>query len=93
MKISWSGRALRDLRAVRDYIARDNPDAAATTAVKILDSVERPVEFPASVRPARLPNTRELIVAGTPFIIPYRITDEGVEILAVLHSSRNLSGG
>jgi plasmid stabilization system protein ParE len=39
-------------------------------------------------RPGRVHGTSELVVDGTPFIVAYRIRDETVEILAVLHSSR-----
>jgi toxin ParE1/3/4 len=39
-------------------------------------------------RPGRVPGTRELVVTGTPFIIPYRIKDSSVEILRIYHASR-----
>ncbi len=88
MKIAWTARVVRDLAAVREYIARDNPRAARKVAAAILESVERLVEFPASGRPGRLPHTRELVVPGTPFIIPYRVEAGTVEILAVIHGAR-----
>jgi plasmid stabilization system protein ParE len=36
----------------------------------------------------RIPDTRELVVVDTPFIVPYRVRDGDVEILAVFHSAR-----
>ena len=39
-------------------------------------------------RPGRVPHTRELVVSGTPFIIPYTVTERGIEIIAVLHGSQ-----
>ena len=92
MRIEWSERAGRDLRAVRRYIAQANPQAARAVALTILEAVERLAEFPASGRPGRLPNTRELVVPGTPFIIPYRVSAEVVEILAVIHGARRWPG-
>ena len=89
MRIEWSERAARDLRAVRRYIARDDPRAAKAVALKILEGVERLVEFPASGRPGRLSNTRELVVSGTPFVVPYRVSADVVVILAVIHGARN----
>ncbi len=88
MRIAWTLRALRDLRAARGYIAEDNPRAAETMALRILESTERLVEFPASGRQGRIPNTRELVVTETPFVVPYRVTGEVIEILAVLHGAR-----
>jgi toxin ParE1/3/4 len=39
-------------------------------------------------RPGRVPGTRELVVSDTPFILPYRVRDSAVEILAVFHGAR-----
>lgn len=39
-------------------------------------------------RAGRIRGTRELIVIGTPFVIPYRIKENRIEILAVIHGSR-----
>ncbi len=88
MSVVWTRRAIGDLRALRAYIARDNPTAAADVAQRILDVTERLTEFPASGRPGRKPNTRELVVGGTPYLIPYRVTGRTVEILAVIHGAR-----
>ena len=85
MKITWSRRAIGHLTALRDYIAQDKPDAAAEVAAKILDAVERLETFPNLGRPGRLAGTRELIVAGTPYIIPYRIRGNRIELIAVFH--------
>jgi hypothetical protein len=40
-------------------------------------------------RPGREPETRELIVAGTAYIIPYRIHRERLAFLAVLHAAQD----
>jgi len=39
-------------------------------------------------RPGRVDGTREFVVAGTPYIIPYRVRGETVELLAVMHGAR-----
>ncbi|MCG8353969.1 MAG: type II toxin-antitoxin system RelE/ParE family toxin [Kiloniellales bacterium] len=88
MKVIWSSDAVRDLEAIRDYIAESNPVAAKETARHIVDALETLVEFPGMGRPGRLPHTRELVVSGTPFIVPYRVTEKGVEIAAIIHGAR-----
>ncbi|MGH7948516.1 MAG: type II toxin-antitoxin system RelE/ParE family toxin [Candidatus Binataceae bacterium] len=75
------------LDAQGDYIANDDPAAATRIVNLVLDGVERLAAFPVSGRPGRVPGTRELVVPGTPFIVPYRVVGQSVEILAVLHTS------
>ena len=85
MIVVWSPRAIRHLSALRAYIARDNPDAAAGVALTLLAAVERLAELPNLGRPGRLAGTRELVVPGTPYVIPYRVGLERLEIIAVFH--------
>jgi len=70
------------------YIAEDNPDAATDVAGKIWETTRMLSDHPAMGRPGRVPGTRELIVAGTAYIIPYRVAADEVQILRVLHGAR-----
>jgi plasmid stabilization system protein ParE len=88
MRIRWLRKALQNLTSEADYIARDDPAAAARTAVRIFEAVEQLVMFPALGRPGRVVGTRELVVTGTPYIIPYRVRGDQVEILRVFHAAR-----
>ena len=88
MKVVWFKRAIWDLRSVQAYIAQDNPQAAQETVNQIKDKVSLLSEQPGIGRLGRVPNTRELIIDHTPFILPYRVRDNRVEILRVLHTSR-----
>lgn len=88
MILVWSPTARAHLGYVEAFIAEDNSPAAAKTAERILDAVERLLDFPASGRPGKLPHTRELVVPGTPFFLPYRVKGEVVEILGVIHGAR-----
>ena len=85
MSVVWSPRAIRHLSALRAYIARDNPEAAAGVALTLLAAVERLAELPTLGRPGRLAGTRELVVSGTPYVISYRVGPERLEIIAVFH--------
>jgi len=81
--IVWSPRAIRHLTDLRAYIARDSPDAAARIAERLLTAVERLAALPNLGRPGRLSGTRELVVPGTPYVIPYKPRGERLEIIAV----------
>src|SRR6185437_16306940 len=58
------------------------------TIERIRTAVERLSEFPALGRPGRVEGTRGLVVSGTPYIIPYRIKDDVVQIITILHSAQ-----
>ena len=88
MRVRWLRRALRNLDQEADYIARDDPDAAARTVQRIASAVEQLTSHPASGRIGRVPGTRELVVSGTPYIVPYRVRGDAVEILRVFHAAR-----
>ena len=70
---------------LREYIARDNPNAANRIASALLEAVERLVKLPSLGRPGRVAGTRELVVPGTPYIIPYRLRGDRLEVIAVFH--------
>ncbi|MEN6441723.1 MAG: type II toxin-antitoxin system RelE/ParE family toxin [Syntrophobacter sp.] len=80
--------ALKNLDDEAVCIARDNPRAATELVKHVLDMVDALAEHPALGRPGRVPGTRELIITGTPYLIPYRVKGEAVEILRVFHGSR-----
>ena len=88
MRVRWLKRALKNLDDEAEYIARDNPQAAARIVERIATSVDRLVAHPASGRPGRVPGTRELVISGTPYVVPYRVRDETVQILRVFHAAR-----
>lgn len=88
MRVRWLRRALQNLDEEAEYIARDDPDAAAQMVDRIATSVERLATHPALGRTGRIPGTRELMVSGTPYVVPYRVHGETVEILRVFHGAR-----
>ena len=85
MTVVWSSRAIGHLADLRAYIARENPGAAARTATTLFAAVDRLAEFPNLGRPGRVSGTRELVVPGTRYVIPYRVRGERLESIAVFH--------
>ena len=88
MRVVWLRRAIRDLEAVRDFVARDKPEGAQRLARRLRKAVDVLAEQPGIGRPGRVPGTRELVVTNTPYLIPYRVRDQIIEILRVLHAAR-----
>ena len=85
MNVVWSPRAIRHLVHLRDYIARDSEQNAALVAGRILKAVALLQPHPEMGRPGRVLGTRELVVPDTPYIIPYRVKGERLELIAVFH--------
>jgi len=87
MRIRWTRRALDNLDAAVEHIAADNPEAAKRVARTIWDLVRLLAGQPRMGRPGRVPGTRELVISGLPFIVPYVVGDGEVAILRVMHTS------
>jgi toxin ParE1/3/4 len=87
MRIQWTKGASRNLKQLEEYIAQDNPRAAKETVLKILKSVELLAEQPAMGRVGRTVDTRELVVNGTPYIVPYRVDEGHIQILRIFHGA------
>lgn len=88
MKSVWTRAAIRDLIRARDYIARENPAAAREIASHIVDASERVIQFPEVGCIGRVKGTRELVVAGAPYLIIYRLRKNAVHFLRVRHGRR-----
>jgi toxin ParE1/3/4 len=43
---------------------------------------------PALGRPGRVAGTRELVIPRTPYIVPYRVNGDVVQIITVLHDAQ-----
>lgn len=95
MKVSWSASARADVRGIRRYIAQDSPFYARQFCERLIAAVEKLVEHP---RLGRLvpeaegagAEVRELVFRD--YRILYLVTDEPVQILAVIHGARDLLG-
>ena len=85
MKLVWSRRAIKNLVAIRDYIAQDSAAHAAGVAAKIAAGTELLELYPNIGRPGRIGGTRELVIPGTPYLVAYRVLGETIDLLAVLH--------
>ena len=89
MRLIWSRRAVADLRELRAFIEQDAPGAAKRITERIVELIETMIPAnPKIGRPGRVSGTRELVLGGTPYVVPYRIRDGNIVILRVLHGAR-----
>jgi toxin ParE1/3/4 len=88
MKIRWVRLALTDLDEAAAFISQDNPEAAKRAVKRVRDATRLLSDQPNAGRPGRVHGSRELVIADTPFILPYRVVRNTVQILRVLHGAR-----
>ena len=91
MKIELTKMAIRDLRALREYISRDSEVYADRFLDKLVASFRSLAEFPKLgrvVEDSETPNVRELVFQS--YRIFYRILPDKIEILTVIHGGRDM---
>ncbi len=88
MRIDRLPQARRILEEEADYLASRNPDAAHDMLQTIRSSVKVLAGQPGSGRPGRVPGTRELVIQGHSYLIPYRVRGDVLEVLRVFHTVR-----
>jgi toxin ParE1/3/4 len=93
-EIVWSEPALADLDAIADYIALENPAAAAALVKRIFGHVEQLISHPNSgSRPQELGRSRYRQIVEPPCRVLYRYDGHKIFILHVMRSERLLRKG
>ena len=88
MRLRWLRSGSESLRRHIEFITADNPSAAMRVRRQIRTTVLRLGDFPQSGRSGHVLGTRELVVSGLPYVVVYRVTNDSVDILRSLHTSR-----
>ncbi len=87
MNLVWTSPAKADRREIFEFIAADSVRAARRIDLIFAEKAEITLRFPDIGRPGRVPGTRELLAHRHYFLI-YRIREDAVQILRLLHTSR-----
>ncbi|MBU1386898.1 MAG: type II toxin-antitoxin system RelE/ParE family toxin [Proteobacteria bacterium] len=87
MQVKWTRKALLNLNEAIDYISTDKPMTAAEVGTKIWNAAKMLADHPGIGRPGRVAGTRELVISGLPFILPYAERNGAIFILRVLHTA------
>ena len=91
MKVKWTATARKHLKGVHDYVAADSPAYARRLVDRLTRRTEQLESFPESggkVLEYDDPMIRELLEG--PYRIIYRVRPNRVDVLAVIHSARQL---
>ena len=89
MRLRWTRLASQDLDDIAEYIGQDSLAAAGRVVLELIERVEQSLPTqPATGRAGRVLGTRELVIGNLPYVIAYRLRENDIEILRVLHTSR-----
>jgi toxin ParE1/3/4 len=91
VRVQWTHTAIAPLLAIYEHIARDAPIYAQRTVDRLTRRSEQIATFPHSGRvvpDSGAPDIREVI--ERPYRIIYRIREEQIDVLAVVHSAQVL---
>ena len=91
MRIAWLPFAPRDLSSILAYYeSAASKDVANRVFQQIVRSTSALAENPYLGRPsASADGIHELQVPRLPYLLPYRVVDERIEILRVFHESQD----
>lgn len=91
MQAQWTEKAQSRLKEIEEYIAGENPKAAKTIILGIIDKTALQLsKYPDSGKPGRLTGTRELLFSDAPYLVVYTVQLKTVTILTIFHTSQNL---
>ena len=93
-RVRWTLRAQSDLLEIARFIARDNPDAARRWVAMLRKRARAAARMPRVGR--RVPelgrdDVREVVVRR--YRIVYQLSPDGIVVLVVFESHRQLPGG
>ena len=91
MKITWSEQSLRDLRAIRDFIARDSEHYARVQIERLVSRVERTAAMPSMGHPVHEfidSGLREIHESG--YRIVYGTQDEEFQVVTIIHMRQRM---
>lgn len=84
MKVTYTARAGRDFTRLRDFIRKNNPQAAQKVSRQLKKNIQALVEQPQMGIPVEaLEDFRELIARG--YIVRYRVLPDEIVILNIWH--------
>ncbi|MEH3102183.1 type II toxin-antitoxin system RelE/ParE family toxin [Sphingomonas adhaesiva] len=88
LPVVWLPKARDQMARQLDFLLRHNPEAGIRIGDAIMATVAGLAADPDLSRIGRIAGARELAVPDTPFLLVYRIEDEAVVILRLLHTRR-----
>ena len=82
-------RAIQDLIEIDEHTRAHSPRGAARVGARIRKRADDLARFPESGTLSEKTGLRQLYVAKAPYMLIYRVRGNEVQIITILHTSRN----
>ena len=88
MKLRWTRAARTDRDDIYAYTEAEQPEAALRLDERFRERASQLTEFSELGRKGRVPGTRELSIAGSRYLLVYRVESDVIWIVRVLHTAQ-----
>ena len=88
MKLRWTRAARNDRDRIYAYIEIEQPEAALRLDDRFSERASQLAAFPQLGRTGRVPGTRELSIAGSSYLLVYRVEGDLIWVVRVIHTSQ-----
>lgn len=88
MRLRWTLEATADANAIQMFVGEDSPTRARNVRAALAAAGESLTQFPLSGKEGRVAGTRELRVRRSPYALIYRVSNDTVEVLRIMHGAR-----
>lgn len=88
MKLRWTKAARADRDVIYAYVEADNPEAALRLDDRLEERASQLMRLPHLGREGRVAGTRELSVAGSSYVLVYRVEPDVIWVVRVIHTAR-----
>ena len=86
LKITLTDKAQSDLEEIHHYYATASGlKSASHIIIEMIESLEPLAVFSGMGRPSQRPDVREFVFPRHPYIAPYRVKNNQLQVLRVLH--------
>ncbi|MDR3409733.1 MAG: type II toxin-antitoxin system RelE/ParE family toxin [Formivibrio sp.] len=85
-KIVLTSKAESDLEGIFEhYQSNIGGEKASDLMRKVIEALEMLEMYPSMGRQSQVPDVRELVLTKIPFLAPYRVVQEEIQVLRVIH--------
>ena len=88
MRVRWTPEAANDLAAISAYLVRHLPGYRDQTINKLYRAILELRRFPRRGREG-IEGTRELLFPPMPYVVVYRLQDNTIEVVRILHGAQD----
>ncbi len=88
MLIRWTEDAADDLERIADYLLIHAPDQAPALVRAVYKAPSSLLTFPHRGRVGKREGTRELVLSPLPYILVYKVINDTIFVVRILHGAQ-----